>query len=282
MTAGKLLNEAISSLRENGIDEPEANAQWLLSAVLKKNRAQIILNPETEVSPSQEIMFGEYIRQKKQGIPLAYILGTQDFIDITLKVDSRVLVPRPETEELAEYAAEFISSKFSGISINILDYGAGSGAIGFWLLKKFPNARLTAADKSAEALECAKENARQLRIYDRTSFANVETPNSLSGHYSVIVSNPPYIPSAVIPGLSPEVLSEPYMALDGGSDGLSVARLVLGAAGRLLVPGGGLFMELSGGDPLRLKHEASNDIWKEIRSVQDFSGQQRFFVAIKA
>ena len=107
MTAGKLLNEAISSLRENGIDEPEANAQWLLSAVLKKNRAQIILNPETEVSPSQEIMFGEYIRQKKQGIPLAYILGTQDFIDITLKVDSRVLVPRPETEELAEYAAEF-------------------------------------------------------------------------------------------------------------------------------------------------------------------------------
>ena len=282
MTAGQLLNEAISSLKKNGIDEPEANAQWLLSAVLQKNRSQMILNLETEVSSSQKIMFETYIRQKEQGIPLAYILGTQDFIDITLKVDSRVLIPRPETEELAEYAAKFISSKFNGISVNILDYGAGSGAIGFWLLKKFPNAVLTSADKSAEALECAKENARQLGIYDRVLFANVETPYSLSGNYSVIVSNPPYIPSAVIPGLSPEVLSEPYMALDGGSDGLSIARLVLGAAGRLLVSGGGLFMELSGGDPLRLKEEASQGIWKETRSVPDFSGQQRFFAAIKA
>ena len=289
MTAGQLLKEAVIRLRNGGIDEPEANAGWLLAAALKKNRLDIISSPQISVSSAEQNVFENYMRQKEEGLPLAYILGTQEFIDITLKVDRRVLVPRPETEEMAELAAEFLKKRIQfmnpvskGRNINILDYGAGSGAIGLWLLSKFPSARLVAAEKSPEAMECARENAVNLGLADRTDFILTCTPESVAGSFDLIVSNPPYIPSGIIPGLSPEVLSEPHVALDGGTDGLSVARLVLKEAGRLLLPGGGLFMELSGGDPERLQLEIIPGIWKNTVAEQDFSGQKRFFTAVRA
>ena len=289
MTAGQLLREAVIRLINGGIDEPEANAGWLLAAALKKNRLDIISSPQIPVSAEEQDIFESYMRQKEEGLPLAYILGTQEFIDITLKVDRRVLVPRPETEEMAELAAEFLKNRIQYMNrdhtcgtVNILDYGVGSGAIGLWLLSKFPSARLAAAEKSPEAMECARENAVNLGLADRIDFILTCTPESVAGSFDLIVSNPPYIPSGIIPGLSPEVLSEPHVALDGGTDGLSVARLVLKEAGRLLLPGGGLFMELSGGDPERLQREIIPGIWENTAAEQDFSGQKRFFTAVRA
>ena len=287
MTAGQLLNEAVMRLKKGGIDEPEANAGWLLASALKKNRLDIIASPQMTVSVREQKIFERYMRKKEEGLPLAYILGTQEFIDITLKVDERVLVPRPETEELAELAAEFLKKRIHQLNlyrhtVNVLDYGTGSGAIGLWLLSKFPYARLAAAEKSADAMDCARENAINLGLADRVDFILTGTPESITGSFDLIVSNPPYIPSGIIPGLSPEVLSEPHIALDGGTDGLSVARLVLKEAGRLLLPGGGLFMDLSGGDPERLQQEIIPELWKKTSAEQDFSGQKRFFTAVRA
>lgn len=288
MTAGQLLNAAIERLRKNACDEPEANAQWLLADAMGKKRLELLAALQCDVSREALAKFEQYLQKKEQGQPLAYILGTQDFIDITLKVDTRVLIPRPETEELAELAASFLykymsdrKQKEENSNINALDYGCGSGAIGFWLLTKFPEMKLIAVDKSLEALECARENAENLGIFKHIDFKNISNPAQINGQFDIIVSNPPYIPSEIIPGLSPEVLNEPHMALDGGHDGLSIARMVLLEAGRLLLPGGGLFMELSGGDPERLATEAKPGVWSKIESVNDFSGQSRFFVAVK-
>lgn len=281
MRAGKVLTEATARLEFCGIDEPMANAQWLLAAAMNKSRLDILAAPNTELSKKELALFSSYIKKKESGVPLAYILGTQDFIDVTLTVDSRVLIPRPETEELAQYAASFLHKNFPHASvINVLDYGAGSGAIGLWLLTKFPNMNLIAADKSKEALDCAYENAKKLNLTARVKFENTDTPAKILGVFNLIVSNPPYIPSGIISGLSPEVLSEPHMALDGGADGLSIARLILKHASNMLISGGGLFMELSAGDPQKLRAEAGA-FWQNIEALEDFSGKKRFFKAIK-
>ena len=283
--AAQLLKDAVLKLKQSGIDEPDANAEWLLAAALGKKRLELLANLQCEVGTAEHTEFEHFIQKKEQGIPLAYILGNQDFIDINLKVDSRVLVPRPETEELAEYAYNFVRNRPQNAAkcckIRILDYGCGSGAIGFWLLHKLPSAELLAADKSPDALACARENAEMLGLTGRTTFLQTDSPEEISGSFDIIVSNPPYIPSDVIPGLAPEVLCEPHIALDGGTDGLLIARMILHEAGRFLLPGGGLFMELSGGDPERLAKEAVPGIWEKIYSVKDFSGQSRFFAAWK-
>ncbi|MBO4555665.1 MAG: peptide chain release factor N(5)-glutamine methyltransferase [Elusimicrobiales bacterium] len=288
-TAAQLLKGAILRLKQGGIDEPEANAQWLLAAAMGKKRLELLADLQCEAGKTEQAKFEQHIQKKEQGIPLAYILGNQDFIDISLKVDSRVLVPRPETEELAEfacnYAQKLLENGGKGRKIRILDYGCGSGAIGFWLLHKLPQAELAAADKSPDALACAKENAAMLGLEKRITFLRTDSPAEIQGNFELIVSNPPYIPSGVIPGLAPEVLCEPHIALDGGQDGLAVARLVFREAARLLVPGGALFMELSGGDPARLSEENIPRVflqsWQEIKGLKDFSGQTRFLFAAK-
>lgn len=287
MKAHQLLESGISRLKNCCIDEPEANAQWLLAYAMGKKRLELLADLQVEVDSEQQDRFERYMRQKEQGMPLAYIVGTQEFIDITLKTDSRVLVPRPETEELAEYAYRFAlkwtEKAGKGAIMRVLDYGSGSGAIGFWLLTRIRNMKLVSADKSSDALDCARENAEILGITDRITFVQTDSPEKIQGNFDLIVSNPPYIPSDVIPGLAPEVLFEPHIALDGGKDGLDVARLLFREAARLLVSGGALFMELSGGDPERLKGECMPRIllrtWKDISFLEDFSGKKRFLYA---
>ncbi len=278
MTAGTTLTEAGERLRERGVDEPELNAQWLLAAAMGVERLRLLAEPDLPVTPAALKTFRRHLALKERGLPLAYILGWQDFRNIRLKVDRRVLVPRPETEELAGIAAGFLKGR--GAEPAAMDYGAGSGAIGLSLAAEFPGLRLTALEKSPEAIACAAENALALGLETRVRFLAASALEPRGERFDLIVSNPPYIPSGVIPGLSPEVLSEPRLALDGGADGLSVARMLARNAPGRLKPGGALIMELGEAQARALLAGMPAAVWPEKKALKDFRGVERFVYAV--
>ncbi|MHB0996943.1 MAG: N5-glutamine methyltransferase family protein, partial [Elusimicrobiales bacterium] len=175
---------------------------------------------------------------------------------------------------LAGLGAEFL--KFRRGRLSALDYGAGSGAIGLWLASEFPALAVTCAEKSARAIRCAEGNARDLGLAERVKFVRASTLAPLKGPFDLIVSNPPYIPTGVIPGLAPEVLSEPKMALDGGTDGLDVAGMLLRLAPRRLKKGGAMILEVGEAQAKALLSRMSPREWKEKRLYSDLSGIERF------
>ena len=277
MTAGKTLEEAVARLAAAGVDEAELNAQWLLADAMTVPRLNLLADPSLPVPAAALRKFKKGLALKEQGLPLAYILGWQDFRGIRIKVDKRVLVPRPETEELAGLAAAFLKTRKG--ELTAMDYGSGSGAIGLWLTKEFPSLRLKSVEKSARALACAAENAAALGLAARMEFIQASTLETVGGTVDVIVSNPPYIPTGVIPGLAPEVLSEPRMSLDGGGDGLDVARMLVELSPSKLKKGGALIMELGGFQAKNLLAAMPASIWKEKRTHKDLNGIERFAFA---
>jgi release factor glutamine methyltransferase len=277
MTAGKALAEAAARLAAGGVEEPVLNAQWLLADAMGVPRLNLLAEPGLPVGAAALIKFNKGLELKEQGLPLAYILGWQDFRDIRIKVDKRVLVPRPETEELAGLAADFLRRRPGKLSA--MDYGAGSGAIGLWLAKEFPGLLVKSVEISARALACAAENGAALGLKDRVEFIKGSTLEAVSGKVDVIVSNPPYIPTRVIPGLAPEVLSEPHVALDGGGDGLDVAWMLVRLAPSKLKKGGALIMELGGAQAKKVLAAMPDKVWKEKRTHKDLNGIERFVFA---
>ena len=277
MTAGKALAEAVARLGAGGVEEPALNAQWLLADAMGAPRLNLLADPGLPVGAAALRKFKKNLELKEQGLPLAYILGWQDFRDIRIKVDKRVLVPRPETEELAGLAAEFLRRRPGKLSA--MDYGAGSGAIGLWLAKEFPGLLVKSVEISARALACAAENGAALGLKGRMEFIRGSTLEAVSGRVDVIVSNPPYIPTGVIPGLAPEVLSEPHVALDGGGDGLDVAWMLVRLAPSKLKKGGALIMELGGAQAKKVLAAMPDKVWKEKRTHKDLNGVERFVFA---
>lgn len=274
MTAAATLTEAGARLASRGVDEPGLNAQWLLADAMGVERLRLLAEPDLPVPPAALEKFEKGLVLKEQGLPLAYILGWQDFRGIRVKVDGRVLVPRPETEELAGFAADFLKGRQGPLAA--MDYGAGSGAIGLCLAKEFPGLRLTALEKSPEALACARENAIALGLAERCEFIEADRLEAAGPRFDLIVANPPYIPTDVIPGLAPEVLSEPHMALDGGSDGLDVARMLVTMAPARLKPGGALVMELGEAQTRTLLAAMPAAVWAEKKAFKDLNGTERF------
>jgi len=277
MTAGKALAGAVARLGAGGVEEPALNAQWLLADAMGVPRLNLLADPGLPVGAAALRKFKKNLELKEQGLPLAYILGWQDFRDIRIKVDKRVLVPRPETEELAGLAAEFLRRRPGKLSA--MDYGAGSGAIGLWLAKEFPGLLVKSVEISARALACAAENGAALGLKGRMEFIRGSTLEAVSGRVDVIVSNPPYIPTGVIPGLAPEVLSEPHVALDGGGDGLDVAWMLVRLAPSKLKKGGALIMELGGAQAKKVLAAMPDKVWKEKRTHKDLNGVERFVFA---
>lgn len=181
---------------------------------------------------------------RAQRKPLQYLLGNQDFYGFSLAVDERVLIPRQETEELCQWALSLLKTLPSP---QILDLCTGSGAIAVTLKRLCPSAQVSASDLSLPALSLAKENARANAADIRFFQGDLWAP--LSGlRFDLIVSNPPYIPSAECGCLQAEVLCEPRMALDGGPDGLSFYRRIASDAAAHLLPGGWLLLEVGQGE----------------------------------
>ncbi|HEY5999241.1 MAG TPA: peptide chain release factor N(5)-glutamine methyltransferase, partial [bacterium] len=219
------------------------------------------------------------LRERSGRAPLAYVTGEREFWSLRLAVDARVLVPRPETETLVEAALARV-----GGAARIADLGTGSGAVAIALAVELPLARLWAVDRSAAALEVARGNAATHGVAGRISFLAGDLCGplaSLAGTLDAVVSNPPYVPTAQIESLQPEVRDhEPRLALDGGPDGLAVIGRIVAQAPPLLRPGGLLLLEVGAGQaPAAAALLAGGGAFETIERLPDLAGIERVVAA---
>lgn len=235
-SAADALAWARERLRSAGIEDARRDARLLLAAALD-SEADDPPASSRHLGPAEAERFRQLIAGRVAHRPVSRLLGWRGFWDIELVVDDAVLDPRPESETLVEAVLDRLPDRAA--PWRLLDLGTGSGCLLLALLASLPAARGVAVDKSLAALACARVNAGRLRLAARTDFIVGDWGRALVGQFDVIVANPPYVATAEIDALAPEVRCfEPRAALDGGIDGLAGYRALLPDLGRLLRPGG--------------------------------------------
>jgi release factor glutamine methyltransferase len=286
-----------------GVENPGLDASLLLAEVLGMSRSSLTVAAPDPLTEESFVAFGELINRRLDGECVAYILGRKEFYGLEFLVNPGVLVPRPETETLVEIVKEIACGAIGGGCcsehhdasglhsdtsnntppvpiVRVLDLCTGSGAVAIALKHERPEWEVWATDISAEALETAKTNAARLLPPESITFYQGDLYESLHcslliPHFSFVITNPPYVPTAEIAGLSPEVRGEPALALDGGGDGLDVIRKIIAKAPEFLRPGGMLLLEA---DPRQMEKIAGlfeENGFTEIKTYNDLSGRER-------
>lgn len=259
--------------------EARLEARVLLEYVLRRPRTWIYQHLDQNLEPDQVTHFNQLIAARLGGEPLAYLLGRREFYGRTFLVDRRVLIPRPETEDLIEQALAFIRAE-KPRDPRIVDVGTGSGAIAVTIAAEVPGARVIAVDRSAGALVVAQENARRLGVARQVEFVRADLLAGLAGPFDLILANLPYVPSQEISRLQPEVQFEPRQALDGGPDGLDLYRRLFVQARGLLAPQGALIGEIAWDQGALAAQIAAQQMPEHAVTIQqDLAGHDRLVVA---
>jgi len=237
-----------TQLRSAQLDEAELDARILLGAALGLDLTGLIAQAARPLTEAEASRLAQHLQRRIAGEPVARILGTREFWGLPFRLSEATLVPRPDTETVVELALEILREQKASHPPRIADIGTGSGAILLALLHEIPDAFGVGTDLSLTALATARDNARALGLADRAAFVACSYAAALSGPFDLIVSNPPYIPSAEIPKLSIEVREhDPHLALDGGNDGYDAYRALIPQASERLAPGGALIVEAGQG-----------------------------------
>ncbi len=267
----KVLQWTQQRFTERGIATARLDAEVLLAHLLKLDRVGLYTHFDQPLAVEELAAYRELIKRRLAGEPVAYLVGKKEFRSLELGVTAAVLVPRPDTELAVEVALELAGPVAAP---RVCDLGTGSGAIALAFKSARPEATVTAIEVSPAALVVARANAAKLGLeiefLDGSLFAPV---NGRS--FDVIVSNPPYIPTGELAGLPAEVRAEPRLALDGGSDGLSVLRPLIAAAAAFLAPNGALLVEHGDAQSpsVRALFEAAG--FREVESRKDLAGNER-------
>jgi len=241
MTVREALKSGAEALA--AVPDPQLDAELLLCDVMRMRRMNLLLAAAQPLTAAQEARYRALLLRRAAREPLQYILGTQSFYGMELRVDPRVLIPRQETETLCERALESLRGVQNP---RVADLCTGSGAIAILIKHSRPDAAVFATELSPQALELARENAESIGA--DVQFRQGDLLKPLEGQtFDCLVSNPPYIPSAALETLQPEVRLEPRMALDGGADGLLFYRRLAAEAPDYLKPEGKLLMEFGDG-----------------------------------
>lgn len=313
MTVLEAIKEHIRFLKGKGVESPRLNAEWLMAHVLNLPRLELFLNGKRTLSPAELDAFQKLVERRGRREPLQHILGTANFCGLELWVTPDVLVPRPETELLAEKAVAYLrecvvsdsgqnrvaadvrrlQSKSQTVeevslltsaatNLMVLDIGTGSGCLPIFIVHEVPAARVTSVDISPGALTVARENARRHDVSNRIEFVegdgfDVVPPER---RFDLIVSNPPYIPSGEIARLEPEVRDfDPQLALDGGPDGLAFYRRIASQAADRLKTGGRLMLELGHDQAAAVTEICERQMWIVEAVVPDYSRVPRILIA---
>jgi len=242
------LAAATTALEAAGVASPRIDAEWLLAGLLGVGRVAVRLDPAGAVSAQLAERYGDAVRRRARREPLQRILGWEEFRGLRVRLTDAVLVPRPETEALVEWALALLPAR-GGRRLLAVDLGTGSGCIACALAAERPDLDVVAIDVSPAAAAVAQENANALGL---TARIRVVAADLLDGvcdlGADLIVSNPPYLPTGLVPELPPEVRThEPVVALDGGADGLALIRRITAIAHRALRASGVLVVETAGG-----------------------------------
>ncbi|RZN08749.1 peptide chain release factor N(5)-glutamine methyltransferase [Bradyrhizobium genosp. SA-3] len=237
-----------TQLRSAQLDEAELDARILLGAALGLDLTGLVAQAARPLTEAEASRLAQHVQRRIAGEPVARILGTREFWGLPFRLSEATLVPRPDTETVVELALEILREQKASHPPRIADIGTGSGAILLALLHEIPDAFGVGTDLSLTALATARDNATALGLADRAAFVACSYAAALSGPFDLIVSNPPYIPSAEIPKLSIEVREhDPHLALDGGNDGYDAYRALIPQASERLAPGGALIVEAGQG-----------------------------------
>ena len=245
-TIGFFLCQAGQRLRGAAIEAPRLEARRLLAHVLNKSEEALLRDPRAPVPLEKAAYFAALLARRVAHEPFAYLTGRVGFWTLDLEVSPATLIPRADSETLVEAALEACPDK--GAALHVLDLGTGTGALLLAVLSELPAANGVGVDLKPEAAALAARNAARLGLSGRARFLAGDWAAALAGRFDLILCNPPYIESAVIAGLMPEVARhEPASALDGGADGLSAYRRIIADLPRLLAPGGVAVLELGAG-----------------------------------
>ena len=282
LPAGLTINEAkralINQFREAGLDTADIDARLLIMAVTAFTQTDMILRGKECLSAEAFQRISNYAARRLAGEPIDNILGWREFYGRQFKVNKDVLSPRPETEMLVDMALECLKDKPNP---SFLDLGTGSGAIAISILAEMKRANGVAVDISAAALDIAKENAVRHNVQDSLTYLQGSWFEPVSGHYDIILSNPPYITAAAMEDLDIEVKDfDPVLALHGGDDGLMVYRTIISQAANYLKPEGVLFFEIGYDQAVAVTNLLSGAGFTDIFVHKDLSGHDRMIKAV--
>jgi release factor glutamine methyltransferase len=270
------LDWTVEYLESKGIEQPRLSAEWLLSAATGLSRVQVYAFHDRPLTDTERSVLREGVRHRATGAPLQYVTGEVAFRHIVLRIRPGAFIPRPETEVLVEEVLAVLRDVEQPV---VVDLCTGSGCVALSIAREHPGARVWATEISADAAAVARENTTRLGLDDRVTVLEGDLfepiPEELRGQIDLVVSNPPYIPTSDLAALPSEVGGfEPGLALDGGPDGLEIARRILGEAREWLAQNGALLMEL---DEYRVQDAVKEmQPWYEVcKTVRDLAGRER-------
>lgn len=269
MTISEALAGAAAELEAAGVDSPAVDAEWLLAHVLGSSRTGLHLDRDRALSDDERQSFAACLERRARREPLAYVLGEWGFRRLTLTIDARALVPRPETEVVVERCLALLSGSAEP---RVLDVGVGSGAIALAIADEHPGARVLGVDSSEEALALAGENRDRAGVNGRVELVRGDLLAAVGGPFELVVSNPPYVDPAEWEALQPEIrLYEPRSAIVGSDVAHTIAR----ATRPLLAPGGWLVLEAGDGQAGPLAELLRDLGYDEVAVTLDLAGRER-------
>jgi release factor glutamine methyltransferase len=271
----RVLTWAAEDLKKRGYESARLEVELLLGRVLGLDRIGLIMQSERPLAPAELGSFRELFKRRRTGEPIAYLLGEREFYGISLRVDSRVLVPRPDSERLVDVALE--RTRVRSMLGSALDLCTGSGCIAIAFARSRPTWSVTASDISADALAVATDNAHRTGAIRNVRLVQGSLFEAVSGQcFDLVTANPPYIPAGDIAGLPVDVRDfEPRLALDGGADGLDLVRDIARQAPQHLTPGGLLALEIGfdqGAATVRILEDAG---FGDVQLARDLGGRDR-------
>ncbi|CDA31130.1 release factor glutamine methyltransferase [Clostridium sp. CAG:492] len=277
MNLKEILKYGKEELIKNNIEDASIIAKELAEYIFKITRAQMIANNDMEFSKDQTDNYINSIKKISTGIPIQYITNNQEFMNLNFYVDENVLIPQPDTETLVEE----VINEYKEKKCEILDLCTGSGAIAISLAKYINESNIVASDISMKALQIAKLNAEKNLVRKKIEFIESDMFNKIyKDDFDIIVSNPPYIKTKVIEKLDRQVKNEPYIALDGGADGLKFYKIIIKNAYKYIKNEGKVFLEIGYDQKNELINLfKENNHYENIYSKKDFGGNDRIIVA---
>lgn len=277
MTISDWLGRAKARLEASGCPDPMIDSRWIAEEALGMTRSELRFESDHSLSHDQLARLESMLDRRAAGEPVQYILGSADFMGLRFEVTPQVLIPRQDTETLAE--AALIDLRARPGEPALLDLCAGSGCVGLSLASLAPGARVTLTDISREALEVARRNAHALGVKVELRHGDLFAAVGRE-RFDVITGNPPYIPRQQLDGLQREVGFEPRLALDGGEDGLDFYRRIAEDAARHLLPGGSIYLEVGVGEaPAALALLKERLPCLEAGTIKDLNGVARVVFA---